>query len=64
MEDGCIHIHVSTICDKYGYHCNGTAQQKARCPEWGLVKAYEDSLITNSGSSKCFKMINYTNPGD
>ncbi len=49
MEDGCIHNIFDNICNKYGYLCNGTAQQKAKCPEWGSVKVYEDSLVMNTG---------------
>ena len=55
MEDGCIHNIFDNTCNKYGYLCNATAQQKAKCSEWGLVKAYEDSLITNAGTQESFK---------
>lgn len=46
MKDGCIHNQLTNHCDKYGYLCNGSAEKKAKCPEWGIVTAYEDSLTS------------------
>ena len=44
MQDGCIHIQFQNTCNKYRYFCNGSAQNKVKCPEWGNVLAYETYL--------------------